>query len=186
MASDSSQVCLGTPSVKLEGYSARGVYKEIDGLKICKCIPTSAFPTKHANIIFNSFTDVTGPADAKSSIVFIYDAFGYSDHCFIGADYLSELTGALCIVPDLLDDAAIRPGEHSAEEMNALIAKFRAKINEFKDFPGQVVNGIKAWESKWPSVEKWGAFGLCFGGKVVALTSREGTRFTVSGQAHPS
>ncbi|KAK6532071.1 hypothetical protein TWF694_003233 [Orbilia ellipsospora] len=164
MASDSSQVCLGTPSVKLEGYSAKGVYEEIDGLKIY----------------------VTGPADAKSAIVFIYDAYGYSDQSFIGADYLSELTGALCIVPDVLDDAAMRPGDFSEEERNALVAKFRAKLNEFKDFPAQIANGIKSWETKWPLVEKWGSFGLCFGGKVVAITSREGTRFTVSGQAHPS
>jgi len=34
-------------------------------------------------------------------------------------------------------------------------------------------------------VEAWGAYGLCWGGKVVALSSGPGTPFKASGQVHP-
>ncbi|EPS36433.1 hypothetical protein H072_10024 [Dactylellina haptotyla CBS 200.50] len=168
MASEPSQACMCTPPVKLEGYGAEGVYQEIDGLKLY----------------------VTGPADPKFAIVFVYDAYGYSDQVFIAADLLSKLTGALCIMPDVLAEGAIPAGTNLSaipeEDKKMYVGRFRGKVNGFKEIPDQVLTGIKAWKAKWPSVEKWAAFGLCFGAKVVALTSREGTPFVVSGQAHPS
>ena len=42
-----------------------------------------------------------------------------------------------------------------------------------------------AAKTKFSSVESWGAFGLCWGGKVAVLASAEGTPFKASGQVHP-
>ncbi|KAF3087286.1 hypothetical protein TWF569_008938 [Orbilia oligospora] len=60
------------------------------------------------------------------------------------------------------------------------------KINNFHDFPGQILEGMERWRTSWALIEKWGIFGLCFGGKVAALMSRNETPYVVSGQAHPS
>ncbi|KAA6412564.1 MAG: hypothetical protein FRX48_03555 [Lasallia pustulata] len=40
-------------------------------------------------------------------------------------------------------------------------------------------------KQRWPSVQGWGIFGLCWGGKIAALASGPETPFKVSGQAHP-
>ncbi|KAK6362656.1 hypothetical protein TWF730_000111 [Orbilia blumenaviensis] len=169
MPTEPSQVCLCTPSILLEGYTSKGGFHEVGKLKLY----------------------VTGPSAAKSGIVFIYDAYGYSDQVLTAADLLSKLSGALVIVPDILGDAAIPPQHQSLdqvseEEKNSLVGKLMGKINEFRDFPGQILDGMKIWGSSWPSIEKWGIFGLCFGGKVVAVMSRKDTPYLVSGQAHPS
>ncbi|KAK6357690.1 hypothetical protein TWF718_001998 [Orbilia javanica] len=170
MATIPSQACLCTPSILLEGYAVKGAFHEnIGELRLY----------------------VTGPSTAKSAIVFIYDAYGYSDQILLAADFLSELSGALIIVPDVLSDAAIPPKYESVdkvpeEEKQALLGKFMGKINGFQDFPGQILSSTEEWRASWPSIEKWGIFGLCFGGKVVALMSRKDTPYLVSGQAHPS
>ncbi|KAK6535869.1 hypothetical protein TWF281_000119 [Arthrobotrys megalospora] len=169
MATGPSQACLCTPSVLSEGYAAQGEFQEVGGLKLY----------------------LTGPSTSKSAIIFIYDAYGYSDQVLVAADLLSKLSGALVIMPDILAEAAIPPryqslDQVSEEEKNALLGKFMGKINEFRDFPGRILEGMENWKLLWPSVEKWGLFGLCFGGKVVALMSRENTQYLVSGQAHPS
>jgi dienelactone hydrolase len=37
-----------------------------------------------------------------------------------------------------------------------------------------------------PQIESWAILGYCWGGKIAALSSQEGTPFKVSGQCHPS
>ncbi|KAK6508871.1 hypothetical protein TWF481_003638 [Arthrobotrys musiformis] len=169
MASAPSQACLCTPSVPAEGYDAKGTFQEINGLKLY----------------------FTGPTASNSAIVFIYDAYGYADQVLAGADLLSDLSGSLVIVPDVLGDAAISPKYRSFDQISEeikkpLLATFMGKINEFRDFPGQILDGLEKWGDLWPSVEKWGVFGLCFGGKLAVLLSQKATPFLVSGQAHPS
>ncbi|KAK6343847.1 hypothetical protein TWF696_007502 [Orbilia brochopaga] len=169
MAGEPSKACMCNPAASGGGYNAQGTYKEIDGLKLY----------------------VTGPATSKSGIVFIYDVYGFSDQNLLGADMLSNLTGSLVLMPDVLGEVVIPPsyGDFSGiseEEQKAIRVRLMAKINGFQVIPGQILEGPAKWKSVTPSVETWAVFGLCFGGKVVALTSREGTPFVVSGQAHPS
>lgn len=38
----------------------------------------------------------------------------------------------------------------------------------------------------YPSIEKWGAIGFCWGGKLVALTSAKETEWVVSAQSSPA
>lgn len=40
-------------------------------------------------------------------------------------------------------------------------------------------------KSKWSGVDAWAALGLCWGGKLVALTSGPDPLWKVSGQVHP-
>ncbi|KAF3940798.1 hypothetical protein ABW19_dt0200636 [Dactylella cylindrospora] len=164
--SESPKACLCNSSVILEGKSPKGAYQTIDGLRLY----------------------VTGPPTAKFAIVFIYDAYGYGVQNFAGADTLSKGLNCLVIMPDVLGDAVI-PENHTTvpeAERNAIIARFMGKVGDFSGLRQDVLDGVAKWKKVWPSIERWGAFGLCFGGKVVAVTSREGTPFVVSGQAHPS
>ncbi|KAF3924554.1 hypothetical protein ABW21_db0208122 [Orbilia brochopaga] len=169
MAGEPSKACMCNPAAPGDGYNAQGAYQESDELKLY----------------------VTGPANSKNAIIFIYDVYGYSDQNLLGADMLSEMTGSIVIMPDILGDVVIPPsyGDFSGiseEEQTAIKSRLMAKINGFQVIPGQILEGPYKWKTTAPSAEKWGLFGLCFGGKVVALASREGTPFTVSGQAHPS
>ncbi|KAJ6260045.1 hypothetical protein Dda_5691 [Drechslerella dactyloides] len=169
MANEPSKACMCNPAAPGDAYLAKGTYQNVDGLKLY----------------------VTGPASSKAAIVFVYDVYGYSDQNLIGADMLSELTSSLVIMPDILGDVVIPPsyGDFSGisqEEQTAIKGRLMRKINGFQVIPGQILEGPANWKPVAPHVEKWGVFGLCFGGKVVALTSREGTPFVVSGQAHPS
>ncbi|KAF3916546.1 hypothetical protein ABW20_dc0102145 [Dactylellina cionopaga] len=169
MATEPSQACMCTPSIVLQGYNAKGVYQQTSDQKIY----------------------VTGPPNAKSAIIFIYDAFGYSNQVLIAADLLSELTGCLVIMPDVLEEAAIPLAYANLpalpeDKKKDLLAAFMNKVDGFSDIPWQVAGRLKDWEETWPSIQKWGILGLCFGGKVAALASRQGTTFIVSGQAHPS
>ncbi|KAF3941642.1 hypothetical protein ABW19_dt0201630 [Dactylella cylindrospora] len=47
----------------------------------------------------------------------------------------------------------------------------------------KVVTGLK---EKYPTVEKWGIFGLCWGGKAATLIANSTKLFAASGQAHPA
>jgi len=44
---------------------------------------------------------------------------------------------------------------------------------------------VEAGSEKWGSVKSWGAFGLCWGGKIAVMNSQKGTPFKVTGQVHP-
>ena len=40
-------------------------------------------------------------------------------------------------------------------------------------------------KNAYSSVKSWGCYGLCWGGKVAALSSAAGTSFKAAGTAHP-
>lgn len=62
-----SHACCTVPPVVSSGYSAKGKYETIDGLK----------------------TYVTGESGAKTGILVVYDIFGYFDQTIQGADILA-------------------------------------------------------------------------------------------------
>jgi dienelactone hydrolase len=45
---------------------------------------------------------------------------------------------------------------------------------------------VEAAKQAYPSVVSWGALGMCWGGKIVAITSGKDTPFKVTGSAHPA
>jgi dienelactone hydrolase len=45
---------------------------------------------------------------------------------------------------------------------------------------------LDAMKKENPQIESWAILGYCWGGKIAALVSQEGTPFKASGQCHPS
>ena len=133
-------------------------------------------------------TDVTGNQEAaKKGIIDVYDAFGNAPQTFQGADMLAEGLGAVVLVPDFFKGDAL-PGDifpPDTDEKEQIVSKFLAnQAAPPKNVEALLQTAAEA-KKQWPSVRNWGAFGLCWGGKIVVLASAEGTPFTVSGTAHP-
>jgi dienelactone hydrolase len=70
-------------------------------------------------------------------------------------------------------------------EAEQLKTEFFLRAFDFPHVTKDLLDFTAAAKSKWSSISSWGAFGLCWGGKVVVLTSAENTPFTASGQVHP-
>lgn len=68
MTSTQSKACCTVPPVVSEGYQAKGDYITIDGMK----------------------TYATGPKDAKSALLVVYDIFGFFPQTLQGADILAH------------------------------------------------------------------------------------------------
>ncbi|EEA23084.1 conserved hypothetical protein [Talaromyces marneffei ATCC 18224] len=137
--------------------------------------------------IANLDTYVAGNTSSKTGLVVIYDIFGFYTQTLQGADLLAAQTGAVTFVPDVLENEYAL---HSwlppdTEEKRIAFEGF------FKDTaaPPLVLPKVKAWlaeaKGKYPSIEKWGILGVCWGGKIAILNSTEGSDFAVSGQVHP-
>ncbi|EED14969.1 dienelactone hydrolase, putative [Talaromyces stipitatus ATCC 10500] len=137
--------------------------------------------------IANLDTYVTGNTSSKSGVVVIYDIFGFYPQTLQGADLLAAQTGAVTFVPDVLENwYALHdwiPPDN--EEKRIAFQTFFAE----NAAPPLVLPKVNAWlaeaKGKYPSVEKWGILGLCWGGKIAVLESTEGTSYAVSGQVHP-
>lgn len=68
MASTQSHACCTVPPVQAEGYSPKGDYMTVEGMK----------------------TYATGPKDAKSALLVVYDIFGFFPQTIQGADILAH------------------------------------------------------------------------------------------------
>lgn len=131
--------------------------------------------------------DVTGPRDAKKAVIMIYDIFGPSPQALQGADRIRQhFDGCMVIMPDLFRGSALRYDQ-------------RAKALEFLAGPGAFklnadavrLDIVPAVRTLFPQFgdEGLGAFGLCWGGKIVVLAANADTTkrspFAATGQAHP-
>lgn len=72
----------------------------------------------------------------------------------------------------------------SPDKMQRLGAFIAGPANFEKNAPVLLALAEEA-KKKYPGVKAWGTYGLCWGGKLSALTAREGTPFKVAGTAHP-
>ncbi|KAI9734882.1 MAG: hypothetical protein M1834_001962 [Cirrosporium novae-zelandiae] len=132
--------------------------------------------------------DITGDQSSKKAIIDIYDAFGIMSQTLQGADLLAAGLKAMVLVPDFFkgEPLPLNMVPMDTDEKKAAGAKF---ISEKAGIPQNIDMLLKVTteaKEKWSNVEAWGVFGLCWGGKVVALVSGSGTLFKVSGQAHPA
>jgi len=163
-----NEACCNIPPVVSSGYSAKGQYHEVDGLK----------------------TYITGPDDATKGIVMIFDIFGYFDQTIQGADILStsDHQKYKVFIPDWFagDPCPIDwyPPDNE-EKQKKLGAWFGANP------PGSVAERlpglVKALEAKYPKVKSWGVLGFCWGGKVVSLVTSGNTNpFVIAAEAHPA
>ncbi|CZT47240.1 related to hydrolase related to dienelactone hydrolase [Rhynchosporium secalis] len=158
------EACKTIPPVVAEGYTEKGEWEDVGGLK----------------------TYVTGPSTAKSAIVDIYDITGFASQTIQGADALAAALNMLVFVPDFLrgDYAKGEWYTNPTPETDKLRGELFSRVTAFGSYVQSVRKFVEEAEKKW-EVERWAALGLCWGGKVVANASGSGTKFRVSGQVHP-
>jgi dienelactone hydrolase len=112
--------------------------------------------------------DVTGSKTAIKGIVDIYDIFGPAPQTLQGADLLAAALDALVIVPDFFKG---KPAQNEwfsnpSEENDKLKANFQKGSRDFEAHGKVLLPLVEEAKAKWSSVTSWGAFGLCWGGKV--------------------
>ncbi|KEF62863.1 uncharacterized protein A1O9_00836 [Exophiala aquamarina CBS 119918] len=160
-----STACKTTPAIVLEGYKPRGVYETVSGLN----------------------TYVTGPKNATSGIVDIYDVFGFSSQTLQGADILAARTNSIVIIPDFFNGESVShdwlPAD--SEEKKTLLTKFLSEKAAYPQNVGLLLGVAEDCKKRFPCAKKWAAFGLCWGGKVAVLASGSDSPFVASGQTHP-
>ncbi|KAL6235624.1 hypothetical protein BDW75DRAFT_250709 [Aspergillus navahoensis] len=161
------EACRTIPPVISEGYTPKGTSSVIRDLS------------------FNTY--VTGPSTSTTAILAIYDIFGNSPQTTQGADILAARLNALVLIPDFFrgDGAKYEWVPPDTEEKTAALMEF---VNTKASFAGtaQSLPGlVDTYKRAFPSVQKWGAYGLCWGGKVLVLSSGEETPFAGTVQVHP-
>ncbi|KAJ5771427.1 uncharacterized protein N7511_003478 [Penicillium nucicola] len=161
----SCEACRSIPPVTSQGYSPKGYYETIAGLK----------------------TYVTGNVGGKMGLVDLYDVFGLASQTLQGADLLAVRLNAVVLVPDFFNGDPLKPEYVPAdtEEKKQKIAEFLDQKASFTRNTTVLLEAIQKYKSRFPSVGKWGAFGLCWGGKVTVLASGANSPFAASGQVHP-
>jgi dienelactone hydrolase len=133
-------------------------------------------------------TDVTGDQQgATKGIIDVYDVFGNAPQTFQGADMLAEGLDAVVIVPDFFKGELL-PADTiptDTNEKKQIAAKFMADQADIPKNTQTLLQTAVDAKKQRLSVKNWGAFDLCWGGKIAVLASAEGSPFTVSGTAHP-
>ncbi|KAF4446647.1 carboxymethylenebutenolidase [Fusarium albosuccineum] len=164
-----NEACCNIPPVVSSGYEAKGTYKEIGGYK----------------------TYVTGPIDATKAIVVIYDIFGYFDQTLQGADILafSDAHNKYKVfIPDWFkgNPCPIEWYPPDNEDKQKKLGDFFGTYPPPK-IAGLVPDYVKAVKEQDSSVSKLGLLGYCWGGKVVAITTKADTNpFSVAASIHPA
>ncbi|KAF3402051.1 hypothetical protein F1880_009945 [Penicillium rolfsii] len=161
----SCEACRTIAPVTATGYTPRGQFEKISGLN----------------------TYVTGKADAKIGLVDIYDVFGMASQTMQGADLLAARLNAVVLIPDFFDGEPLKHEYIPADtdEKKQIITEFMANKADIPRNLGVVIKAVEEHRARFSSVQKWGAFGLCWGGKVTVLASGPNTPFAASGQVHP-
>ncbi|PHH72379.1 hypothetical protein CDD80_4579 [Ophiocordyceps camponoti-rufipedis] len=163
-----SEACCNIPPVVSKGYKTRGSYVDVGG--------------------YRSY--VTGPEDATKALIVIYDIFGYFEQTLQGADILaygSEHKYRV-FMPDWFRGKPCPiewyPPDTKEKEKN--LGEF------FSSYPppntaAHIPAYVGAVKEKNPSISKLGVVGYCWGGKVVALSTKAANNpFSVAASVHPA
>ncbi|MCJ1258130.1 hypothetical protein MMC24_005961 [Lignoscripta atroalba] len=136
--------------------------------------------------------DATGPSSATTAILIIYDIFGFSPQGLQGADILAHSDSShqyQVFIPDFFIG---KPAEHAwyppdtkekGEKLGAFFKGPAAPPKTAEKIPS-VVKEIT--EKTGGTINTWGALGMCWGGKIISLTSQEGTPFSAVAEVHPA
>ncbi|KAI9757026.1 MAG: hypothetical protein M1835_000684 [Candelina submexicana] len=136
-------------------------------------------------------TYTVGPSSAKQAILFIYDIFGYFDQTLQGADilaYSDKEHPYQVFMPDFFEgkpaDVSWYPPDtpEKKEKMGAFFSGIAAPPKTVERVP----KIVKAIENQYSAIESWGVVGYCWGGKIVSLTSQQGTPFKAAAECHPA
>ncbi|KAJ5583997.1 uncharacterized protein N7459_003797 [Penicillium hispanicum] len=159
------EACRTIPPVIAEGYTPKGQWETIAGLN----------------------TYVTGNVNSGVGLVDIYDIFGVASQTLQGADLLAARLNAVVLLPDFFEGESLSHDviPPNTEEKRKIMGDFLAHKANVARNVGVLTEAVPQYRLRFPSVGKWGAFGLCWGGKVTALASAANTPFAASGQVHP-
>lgn len=111
---------------------------------------------------------MTGSETSTKGIVDIYDIFGPAPQTLQGADLIAAALEALVIVPDFFKGHPAQNEWYSnaSEENDKLKANFMKGARDFGVHSKVLIPLVEEAKKKWSTVTGWGAFGLCWGGKV--------------------
>lgn len=98
----------------------------------------------------------------------IYDVFGLANQTLQGADLLAARLNAVVLVPDFFKGDALEAHMLPADtdEKKKRIGSFLATSANVERNLGVLLAAVPEYRVRFPSVSKWGANGLCWGGKV--------------------
>jgi dienelactone hydrolase len=133
--------------------------------------------------------DITGSRTATTALLAIYDIFGNTPQTTQGADILAERLNGLILIPDFFDGNGAKPEWFPTDtiERHGLLMDFVVRKANWTEAAKGMPDLLKVYREFFPGVNRWGAYGLCWGGKVLALASgmEEGCGFGGTLQVHP-
>ncbi|TVY84716.1 putative AIM2 family protein [Lachnellula suecica] len=172
-----SKACCARPPITFRGgynYNPTGKYVEYDGLK----------------------TYETGSPTSKRGIFMIYDVFGIFVQTVRGADILAsgyhetpDKGGEYKVfMPDWFGENAADVSHYPPKTPQEI-----AQTNAFMNGPAapsgtvpRIAPLMEEIKKAHPHISEWAIVGFCWGGKIAALVSQEGSLFKAAGQCHPS
>ncbi|KAF2721741.1 alpha/beta-hydrolase [Polychaeton citri CBS 116435] len=164
-----SHACCTVPPVVEDNYSGKGDYITIEGMK----------------------TYATGPKDAKKALLVIYDIFGFFPQTIQGADILAygdSKQNYQVFIPDFFDgkpaDISWYPPDN--EEKGKKLGEFFQTLAAPPKTLERIPKVISALQSERSSIQEWGVVGYCWGGKIVNLSSQQGSPFKAAAACHPA
>jgi len=169
MTSTQSHACCTVPPVVSEGYKPKGDYITVDGMK----------------------TYATGPSNAKSALIVVYDIFGFFPQTLQGADILAHADKEhqyQVFMPDFFDgkpaDISWYPPDN--EEKGKKLGEFFKTAAAPPKTLERIPKVLKQIESERSSIKEWGVVGFCWGGKIVNLSSQKDTPWKAGAACHPA
>ncbi|KAI4271330.1 MAG: hypothetical protein LQ337_006093 [Flavoplaca oasis] len=163
------EACCTVPPAVVGDYKPKGDYIDLDGMQVY----------------------TTGPSTATSAIFIIYDIFGFKSQTLQGADILAHADQNhqyQVFMPDFFYGKPIHPSVFPPdnEEKKKILGDFFAGPASPPDTAKKVPELVKKLGDKYTGVKKWASLGMCWGGKIVSLTSQSGTPFSAAAEVHPA
>lgn len=164
-----SVACCNIPPIVTEGYEPKGKYETIGDMN----------------------TYVTGSATTSTAILFVFDIFGYFPQTIQGADILATSDHDhqyQVFMPDFFDgqplDISVYPPTDADKQKK--LGAFFGGIGAPPKAVGRIPKIIEEIKKYNPNIKTFGAVGLCWGGKVIALTSQTSSPYKAAAQCHPA
>ncbi|KAF2753453.1 carboxymethylenebutenolidase [Pseudovirgaria hyperparasitica] len=168
MSQTPSHACCTVPPVVKDGYKEKGTWTTVNGLK----------------------TYTTGPSSAKKGILVVYDIFGYFPQTLQGADILAtgdSHQNYQVFMPDFFEgkpaDISWYPPDN--EEKGKKLGDFFNTTAAPPTTVGRIPKILDELKNS-TGIQDWGILGYCWGGKIVNLSTQQGTPFKAGAAVHPA